>query len=243
MNERPCALEARELVKTYGLGPQAVVAIDRISLKVYAGEFVAIMGSSGSGKSTLLYLAAGLAEPTSGEVLIKGVPMSKLSDAERARLRNTQVGFVFQRFNLLGFLSVRRNIEVPRLLGGKPNGAARRIDDLLAAVGLAKKDLRRVNELSAGEQQRVAIARALLNNPEILLADEPTGNLDSRNAAAIMDLILRLRHEFGLTVLLVTHNPEVAMKADRILEMQDGTVLRELLPQEIHSRTELARGL
>ena len=243
MNERACALEARELVKTYGLGPQAVVAVDRISLQVYAGEFVAIMGSSGSGKSTLLYLAAGLAEPTSGEVLIQGVPMSRLSDAERARLRNSKLGFVFQRFNLLGFLSVRRNIEVPRLLGGKPNGVARRIDDLLGAVGLAKKNLRRVNELSAGEQQRVAIARALVNNPEILLADEPTGNLDSRNAGAIMDLILRLRREFGLTVLLVTHNPEVAMKADRILEMQDGTVRRELLPQEVHSRTESAQGL
>lgn len=236
-HERPI-LEARELVKVYDQGSQSPPAVNGLSLSVRAGEFVAIMGASGSGKSTLLYLIAGLATPTSGEVLIDGVPISGLPDAARARLRNTKIGFVFQRFNLLGFLSGKGNIEVPRLLGWKLPPPRRSMEELLAAVGMEKKRLRRVSGLSSGEQQRVAIARALINDPAILLADEPTGNLDSRNAAAVLELILRLKHDFGLTTVMVTHNPAVAMRADRIVEMQDGMILRELTPEQMASAAE-----
>ncbi len=228
-------LEARALTKTYDRGAKSPPAVNGLSLSVQAGEFVAIMGASGSGKSTLLYLIAGLASPTSGEVFIDGTPIAGLPDAARARLRNTKIGFVFQRFNLLGFLSAKGNIEVPRLLGWRHGGPRRTMQELLAAVGMHEKDLRRVNELSSGEQQRVAIARALINNPDILLADEPTANLDSRNAAAVLDLILQLKHDFGLTTVLVTHNPAVAMRADRVVEMQDGMILRELTPEQMAS--------
>ncbi len=166
-------IEARALTKIYDGATGIPPAVNGLNLMIPAGEFVAIMGPSGSGKSTLLYLIAGLAEPTAGEVLIDGVSISTLADKARARMRNTRIGFVFQRFNLLGFLSARDNIEAPRLMGWKQRRAARSIDDLLAAVGLEKKRLRKVSELSAGEQQRVAIARALINGPDILLADEP----------------------------------------------------------------------
>ena len=231
------------MTKVYDRRSASPPAVNGLNLKVRPGEFVAIMGASGSGKSTLLYLIAGLAAPTSGEVLIDSVPVSSLPDAARARLRNTRIGFVFQRFNLLGFLSAKSNIEAPRLLGWKQPRPPRAVDDLLAAVGLGKKDLRRVNELSAGEQQRVALARALINNPDILLADEPTGNLDSQNAAAVLDLILRLKHDLGLTTLMVTHNPEVAMRADRIVEMKDGMILRELTPGQMASLGDAALRL
>ena len=231
-------IETRRLTKVYDHRSPSSPAVNGLDLKVWAGEFVAIMGASGSGKSTLLYLIAGLATPTGGEVIIDGTPISSLPDAARACLRNTRMGFVFQRFNLLGFLSAKNNIEAPRLLGWKQQRQPRDVDDLLTAVGLEKKNLRRVNELSAGEQQRVAIARALINNPDILLADEPTGNLDSKNADAVLDLILRLKHDLGLTTLMVTHNPEVAMLADRVVEMKDGMILRELMPDRIASAEE-----
>jgi putative ABC transport system ATP-binding protein len=240
---QPSAIETRELRKVYTSGHQAVAAVERVDFTLAPGEFAAITGPSGSGKSTLLYLIAGLVEPNAGEVLIQGQPISALPDAERARLRATKMGFVFQRFNLLGFLSARQNIEVPRLLGWKTAKRSRRIEELLAAVGLGDRTLRRVNELSAGEQQRVAIARALVNEPDILLADEPTGNLDSRNAQAIMDLLLRLKQDLRLTILLVTHNPEVAVLADRILEMRDGRVHREWKPEQIRPWVEWNRNL
>ena len=206
-------IEVRALTKIYHGTSGGPPAVNALNLKIPAGQFAAIMGPSGSGKSTLLYLIAGLAEPTAGDVLIDGASISSLEDTARARMRNTRIGFVFQRFNLLGFLSARDNIEAPRLLGWKQRQAPRSIDDLLAAVGLEKKRLRKVSELSSGEQQRVAIARALINDPDILLADEPTGNLDSRNADAVLDLILRLQADLGLTIVMVTHNPEVALRA------------------------------
>jgi putative ABC transport system ATP-binding protein len=185
------AIEARGLSKMFASDSQTTAALEQVDLTIQRGEFVAIMGPSGSGKSTLLYLIAGLAEPTAGEVRIDGTAISSLSDAERARIRSLKMGFVFQRFNLLGFLSVRHNIEVPRLLGWKDSRKSRTVQELLAAVGMQERIRQRVSELSAGEQQRVAIARALINEPDILLADEPTGNLDSRNAEAILDLLLR----------------------------------------------------
>ena len=234
-------IEARALSKVYDGTAGSPPAVSALDLKIPAGEFTAIMGPSGSGKTTLLYLIAGLAEPTAGEVLIDGVPISSLSDAARARMRNTRIGFVFQRFNLLGFLSARDNIEAPRLMGWKQRGSPRAIDDLLVAVGLEKKRLRKVSELSSGEQQRVAIARALINDPDILLADEPTGNLDSRNSEAVLDLLLKLKDELGLTIVMVTHNPEVALRADRIIQMKDGSVERELLTNELDSSPEWAQ--
>jgi putative ABC transport system ATP-binding protein len=236
-------IETRALTKIYEDAPGSPPAVNSVNLSVPAGQFAAIMGPSGSGKTTLLYLIAGLTNPTAGEVLIDGVSISSMPDIARAKMRNTRMGFVFQRFNLLGFLSARDNIEVPRLLGWKPRRAPRSIDDLLAAVGLEKKRLRKVNELSSGEQQRVAIARALVNDPDILLADEPTGNLDSRNADAVLDLILRLRADLGLTIVMVTHNPEVALRADRIIQMRDGCVERELKTDEIDPSSEWAQRL
>ena len=236
-------IETRALSKVYDGTSGSPPAVNAVSLKIPAGQFTAIMGPSGSGKSTLLYLIAGLAEPTAGEVLIDGVSISSLGDTARARMRNTRIGFVFQRFNLLGFLSARDNIEAPRLLGWKQRRAPRSIDNLLAAVGLEKKRLKKVSELSSGEQQRVAIARALINGPDILLADEPTGNLDSHNAEAVLDLILRLKMDLGLTIVLVTHNPEVALRADRIVQMKDGCVERELMTDEIEPSPEWTRRL
>jgi putative ABC transport system ATP-binding protein len=236
-------IEARRLTKVYDGASGSPPAVDALSLKIPAGQFAAIMGPSGSGKSTLLYLIAGLAEPTGGEVLIDGVSISSLGDTARARMRNTRIGFVFQRFNLLGFLSARDNIDAPRLMGWKQQHAPRSIDSLLAAVGLERKRLKKVSELSSGEQQRVAIARALINSPDILLADEPTGNLDSRNADAVLDLILKLRVDLGLTIVLVTHNPEVALRADRIIQMKDGCVERELMTGEFEPSSEWVQRL
>lgn len=236
-------IETRALTKIYDGAPGAPPAVDALNLKIPAGQFAAITGASGSGKSTLLYLIAGLAEPTGGEVLIDGISISSLGDAARARMRNTRIGFVFQRFNLLSFLSARDNIDAPRLLGWKARSSPKSIDSLLAAVGLEKKRLRKVSELSAGEQQRVAIARALINDPDILLADEPTGNLDSRNAEAVLDLLLRLKADLGLTIIMVTHNPEVALRADRIIQMKDGRVERELMTGEIELSHEWVQRL
>jgi putative ABC transport system ATP-binding protein len=236
-------IETRALSKVYGDMSGSPPAVGALSLKIPAGQFTAIMGPSGSGKSTLLYLIAGLAEPTAGEVLIDGVSISSLGDTERARMRNTRIGFVFQRFNLLGFLSATDNIDAPRLLGWKQRRPGRSIDSLLAAVGLEKKRLKKVSEMSSGEQQRVAIARALINGPDILLADEPTGNLDSRNAEAVLELLLRLKLDLGLTIVMVTHNPEVALRADRIVQMKDGCVERELMTDEIEPSPEWTRRL
>lgn len=235
LSSSPAVVETRGLRKIFTTDSEATAALDGVDFAVRRNEFVAIMGPSGSGKSTLLYLIAGLALPTSGEIFIEGAPISSLRDAERAQLRNAKMGFVFQRFNLLGFLSVRDNVELPRLVGWKPAAGERTVDELLAAVGLAEKTRQRASDLSAGEQQRVAIARSLVNGPDILLADEPTGNLDTRNAEAVLDLLLRLRVEWRLTILLVTHNPEVAARADRTVEMRDGKVLREWTPQEVRS--------
>lgn len=233
----PLVVETRSLNKVYGSGPQAAVALDHVDLKIPRGEFVAVMGASGSGKSTLLYLIAGLIVPTAGEVLIDGVALSTLPDAPRTRLRNTKMGFVFQRYNLLGFLSVKSNVELPLLLGGRSAGRNHRAEELLSAVGLQKKLPRRVTELSSGEQQRVAIARALANRPDMLLADEPTGNLDSRNAAAILKLLVELKQKFKLTILLVTHDSAVAMMADRVLIIADGKIEREAAPRELASQS------
>jgi len=234
-------IEVRGLTKIYSGASGSPPAVNGLNVTIPNGQFAAIMGASGSGKSTLLYLIAGLAEPSAGEVLIDSVSISSLDDKARAQMRNRRIGFVFQRFNLLGFLSARDNIEAPQLMGWKPRSGARSIDELLAAVGLENKRLRKVSELSSGEQQRVAIARALINDPDILLADEPTGNLDSRNSEAVLDLLLRLKADLGVTIVMVTHNPDVAMRADRIIQMKDGAIEREMMTDEIEPSTEWTR--
>ena len=221
------AIETRDLCKTYRTDGVAVEALRGVDLQVAPGEFVAVMGPSGCGKSTLLYLLGGLDRPTAGEVTVVGRRMDALNESARAVLRRETVGFVFQAYNLIPNLTVGDNVDLPGLLAGhSPAEAARRRDELLEALGIADKARALPSELSAGQQQRVALARALVNRPAILLADEPTGNLDSRSGAEVMALLRRF-HDEGQTVVLVTHNPQVASFASQVVFMRDGQLVDE----------------
>jgi ABC-type lipoprotein export system ATPase subunit len=213
------------LVKRYKVGKQEVCAVNGATLEIRAGEFVAIVGASGSGKSTLLQLIGGLDKPTSGVVTINGVRLDKLSDRRLSIFRNQMIGFVFQFFYLQPFLNVRRNIEIAAM----PNRMKRRerrerVERLAAAVGMSERLKHLPRELSGGQIQRVAIARALVNRPKILLADEPTGNLDSQNGQEVVALFQRFRREFGTTVVVATHDQTIAAQADRIITIKDGVV-------------------
>jgi putative ABC transport system ATP-binding protein len=222
-------LEARELVKRYPLGGTEVEALRGVSLTVEKGEFLAIMGSSGSGKSTMLHLLGGLDLPTSGEVVIDGVNVSRLDEEQRTLTRRAKTGFVFQFFNLIPLLTVAENVGLPFLIGGDAIGRHRsRIDELLAMVGLADKARNLPDQLSAGEQQRVALARALATSPSILLADEPTGNLDFTTGTEILDLLWDSCERLGQTIVLVTHDARAAAYADRVLVVRDGAVIDEI---------------
>lgn len=222
-----CAVEAIDVVKKYFLGPNVVSAIDGLSVRIRRGEFVAIMGPSGSGKSTLLNLIGALDRPSSGQVLIEGVDISTLGEEGLARLRNGKIGFVFQAYNLIARSTVLRNMELPALVKGySKEERLERVNRLLAVVGLDDKAPRKPKTLSGGEQQRVAIARALVNDPEIVLADEPTGNVDSKTGSVIMDFLRKLNVQSGTTVIVVTHDPEVADIADRIIRLQDGRIVQ-----------------
>jgi len=221
-------IETENVTKKYIVGSNVITAVNGISLKVKKGEFVSIMGPSGSGKSTLLNLIGALDRPTSGRVLIDGVDISKLDDKELARLRNRKIGFVFQSYNLIARSTVKRNMELPALVSGlSKKERLRRIRELLNAVGLSGKMDRKPKTLSGGEQQRVAIARALINNPEIVLADEPTGNVDSKTGKTIMNFFRKLNRERGTTMLIVTHDPEIAHMTDRIIYIRDGRIFKE----------------
>jgi putative ABC transport system ATP-binding protein len=209
----------------YHVGAQEVRALCGVDIAVRAGEFAAIMGPSGCGKSTLLNLLGGLARPTAGRVIVDGIEISVAGDAERTRVRREKIGFVFQRFNLLPTLTVRGNLEIARQIQGQPAPALERLLELLEMVGLPHKIQMKPLDLSAGEQQRVAIARALVNTPAILLADEPTGNLDSVNSAMILDLFRDLNRRRGQTILMITHNPEAAAVGNRTIHMRDGRVV------------------
>ncbi len=209
----------------YRVGAQEVHALSGVDIEVRAGEFVAIMGPSGCGKSTLLNLLGGLARPTAGRVIVDGVEISVAGDGERTRVRREKIGFVFQRFNLLPTLTVRGNLEIARQIQGQPAPSAERLQELLEMVGLPHKTQMKPLDLSAGEQQRIAIARALVNSPAILLADEPTGNLDSVNSALILGLFKDLNQRRGQTILMITHNPEAAAVANRAIQMRDGRVV------------------
>jgi putative ABC transport system ATP-binding protein len=225
----PVILEARDLVKRYPLGEGEVEALSGVSLSVERGEFVAIMGASGSGKSTMLHLLGGLDLPTAGEVVIDGVRISTLDDDRRTITRRDKTGFVFQFFNLIPLLSVAENVALPFLIAG--DSAARhrsRIDELLAMVGLTEKADHRPDQLSAGEQQRVALARALATAPAILLADEPTGNLDYTTGTEILDLLWDSADRLDQTIVLVTHDARAAAYADRVLVVRDGRILDEI---------------
>jgi putative ABC transport system ATP-binding protein len=222
-------LEARDLVKRYPLGEGTVDALRGISLSVSAGEFVAIMGSSGSGKSTMLHLLGALDRPTSGQVIIDGVTVSDLDEEEATLTRRAKTGFVFQFFNLIPLLSVAENVALPFLIAGETLAERReRVDELLALVGLSDKAAHRPDQLSAGEQQRVAIARALAPSPAILLADEPTGNLDFTTGTEILDLLWSSCERLGQTVVLVTHDARAAAYADRVLVVRDGRLRDEV---------------
>ncbi|MGH7896377.1 MAG: ABC transporter ATP-binding protein [Candidatus Binatia bacterium] len=202
--------------------------LDHVNLSVQAGQFVAILGPSGSGKSTLLALMAGLDRPSEGEVLLDGRPIHSLCEDELARLRRREIGFVFQSFHLLGNLTAEENVLLPLELA-RISDAGARASDLLQAVGLAERGHHYPSQLSGGEQQRVALARAFATRPSVLLADEPTGNLDSAAGELVLDLLERLRREDGTTLVLVTHDPAVASRADRLVFLRDGAVEREEL--------------
>ena len=217
-------IEAEGLTKVYRMGQTEVRALRGVDLRVAAGEFLALMGASGSGKSTLMHLLGCLDTPTSGCYHLEGRDVSTLSNQERARVRNTRIGFVFQSFNLLPRLDALDNVMLPLLYRGQVKGAEKRAAQALERVGLGDRAGHRPTELSGGEQQRVAIARALVTGPAIILADEPTGNLDSVTGADVIQLLLELWGE-GRTILMVTHDAQVAAHARRILHVRDGQIL------------------
>jgi putative ABC transport system ATP-binding protein len=228
------AIRLSAVTKAYGAGPQATRALEHLDLEIGKGEFVSVMGPSGSGKTTLLNLMAGLDVPDGGEVVVDGARLAILADHQLADLRLRRIGFVFQAFNLIPALTVAENVAWPLEFSGyRAADVRRRTADALARVGVAGRETRHPSELSGGEQQRVAIARAIVTRPSILLADEPTGNLDTHTGQRILDLLAGLRRADGVTVVMVTHNASAAMYGDRTVEMQDGRIVREALtPKE-----------
>ncbi len=217
-------LETKHLKKYYGQGSSLVKAVDDISISVEKGEFVAIVGTSGSGKTSLLNLLGGLDYADSGEVIIGGQSLLNMKDEERTVFRRRNIGFIFQNYNLVSMLNVYKNVVLPiRLDGNKPDEEF--IGKILNLLGLTEKVRNRPNQLSGGQQQRVAIARALASKPKIVLADEPTGNLDSRTSSEVMGLLQMTSREFNQTIIMITHNEEIAQMADRIIHLEDGRVV------------------
>jgi putative ABC transport system ATP-binding protein len=223
----PPIVRAENLVKSYLVGQVRVHALRGVSLTVEAGEFVSIVGASGSGKSTLLHVLGGLTQPTSGNVFIEGVEYGSLSDGGRTALRRKAIGIVFQKFNLLPTLDAQGNIEIAREIAGERGIPPEYLQRLVTLLGIGERLHHRPTQLSGGEQQRVAIARALVNQPRILLADEPTGNLDSENSEAVLAVLLELNRTLGQTILMITHDAAAASIAHRVLHMRDGHLVEE----------------
>jgi putative ABC transport system ATP-binding protein len=217
-------IEARDLRKIYHVGDVDVPALRGVDLAVQRGEFVSLIGPSGSGKSTLFHILGGLTPPTSGQALIDGKDLAQMSDAERTNLRKTTVGFVFQKYNLLPTLTAADNIAIARDIAGRDSQEDEHFERVLEMLGIAHRLHHKPRALSGGEQQRVAIARALVNNPAILLADEPTGNLDTENSNAVLRLLRELNDRLGQTILMITHNPEAAAYGHRTIAMRDGRI-------------------
>jgi len=216
-------IEIRDLKKLYHVGEVDVQALRGVNLSVARGEFLCVVGPSGSGKSTLFHILGGLTPPTSGEIHIDGRDLLKMTDAERTELRKRTVGFVFQKYNLLPTLTAEENIEIARDIAGRPE-KDEHFAEVLKLLGIEGRMHHKPRALSGGEQQRVAIARAIVNRPAILLADEPTGNLDTENSQVVLDLLRNLNRKFGQTILMITHNPEAAAFGDRIVKMRDGKI-------------------
>ena len=221
----PAVIQLQEVHKTYHTGAVDVHAVRGISAEIHTSEFVAIMGASGSGKSTLMNIIGCLDRPTKGHYLLDGIDASQLNRDALADIRNQKIGFIFQGFNLLSRTSAIENVELPMLyLGVDTATRHQRANEALAAVGLAGREQNHPNQLSGGQQQRVAVARSLVNNPALILADEPTGNLDSRTSVEVMEIFQRLNRERGITLVLVTHEPDIAQYADRIVVFKDGKI-------------------
>ncbi len=219
-------IQVQSVKKTYRIGKVDIQAVRGVSFDVEPGEFISIVGPSGSGKSTLFYMLGGLTQADSGRVIVDGDDFAKLSDAERTRMRKRKIGFVFQKFNLLPTLDARGNIEIARDIAGEhANHDPAHFEMITRLLGIDKRLDHRPSEMSGGEQQRVALARALINKPAIVLADEPTGNLDTQNSDVVLSMLRRSNQELGQTVLMITHNPEAAAYGDRIIHMRDGSVV------------------
>lgn len=219
-------LEVQNLSKIYGKGDTMVKALDNVSFSVNQGEFVAIIGPSGSGKSTLLHILGGVDTPTSGSVIINGKDISTLDETALAIFRRRQIGLIYQFYNLIPILTVEENLTLPLLLDGvKPD--KRQIDNLIKTLGLGERLKHLPNQLSGGQQQRVSIGRALVNNPALMLADEPTGNLDSENSREIVALLRKFNKENNQTVIIITHDEKIALSADRIISIEDGKITRD----------------
>jgi putative ABC transport system ATP-binding protein len=232
-------LEAKQIHKHYQLGQHTILALAGVDFSVEKGDFVAIMGPSGSGKSTLLHLLGGLDTPTEGEITLAGKQLSKLNEYETTIARRHNVGFVFQFFNLIPTLTAEENIQLPLIIDGKdPRKFAQHLDRILDLVGLADRRDHKPDQLSGGQQQRVALARALITEPAIVLADEPTGNLDSKSGTSIMELLQRSCRELNQTVIVVSHDPKAAAYADRVIFLRDGVIVHEYRPVASSSLSE-----
>jgi putative ABC transport system ATP-binding protein len=237
-------LEAKEIAKQYQMGEVTVQALSGISFAVKKGEFIAVMGPSGSGKSTLLHLLGGLDEPSAGAIILAGEPISDLTDKEVTVVRRRKVGFIFQFYNLVPTLTAEENVALPLLIDGqKVSSYKTKVSHLLEMVGLADRRKHRPDQLSGGQQQRVAIARAFANDPEIVLADEPTGNLDSKSGTVILELLSRSATEMHQTIVMVTHDPRAASFADSVVFLKDGQIVKRLVIDQLGNGDEDVRAI